>query len=62
MIYKAWGIAQRGRYTGEHRPGAPTLQQMELQKEYGISNALTTIQKDAMAVILMDTGDNEENE
>lgn len=52
MIRKAWSIAQRGRYTNEHKPGAPTKQQLELQKEYGISNAITTIQKDFMILIM----------
>ena len=46
MIRKAWSVAQRGRYTHEHKPGAPTKQRLELQHEQGISNAITTIQKD----------------
>lgn len=54
MIYKAWSLAQRGRYVDEDKPGAPTRQQMELQRERGISNSLTTVQKDAMVVILTD--------
>lgn len=61
MIYKAWSLAQRGRYVDEDKPGAPTRQQMELQRERGISNSLTTVQKDAMVVILTDA-ENEEVE
>ena len=52
MIRKAWSVAQRGRYTHEHKPGAPTKQRLELQHEQGISNAITTIQKDFMVLVM----------
>lgn len=59
MIYKAWSLAQRGRYVDGDKPGAPTKQRMELQKECGISNSLTTVQKDAMVVVLTDAKNEE---
>lgn len=55
MIYKAYGLAQRGRYTNEHKPGAPTKQRLEMQKEEGICNAITTVQKDFMVIVLTDS-------
>lgn len=58
MILKAWSVAQRGRYTHEHKPGAPTKQRLELQHEQGISNAITTIQKDFMVLVMYEDNSN----
>lgn len=56
-IVKAWSVAQRGRYIGENIVGSPTRQRFEIKKEYGISNAITTVTKDFMVLIARTEGD-----
>lgn len=56
-IQRAWAVAQRGRYTGEHKPGAPTKQKLELHDEPEVSNTITTIQKDFYTLILKEESD-----
>lgn len=53
-ITEAWSVGQRGRYTGEHKPGAPTKQRLEIRGEKEISNAITTIQKDFYILVAME--------
>ena len=54
IIIKAWSVASRGRYIGENKPGNPTEQHLEFQEEQGISNAITTVTKDFMVLVMCD--------
>lgn len=59
IIRKAWGMAQRGRYINEHKPGAPTKQRFEVREKPEISNAITSIQKDYLVFLMIEDEEQE---
>ena len=59
-ILNAYGVASRGRYTIiEEKGTSSNVQHLEFQKNQGISNAITSVYKDAMVLILEKEENNE---